>query len=98
MTALEAAQEGSPELDRAVEAALATGAAGSTTSLDRALALAERVLPGWGWSAGGSRGEHYARIDTPDGRDFEESYAATPALALCLAILKATNPKGQPNV
>jgi hypothetical protein len=62
-----------------------------TTSLDAALALAERVLPGWGWSAGGSRGEHYGRLDTPDGRDFEEAYAPTPALALCAAILKATD-------
>ncbi len=60
-------------------------------SLDAALALAERVLPGWGWSAGGSRGEHYGRLDTPDGCDFEEAYASTPALALCAAILKATD-------
>lgn len=62
-----------------------------TTSLDAALALAERVLPEWGWYAGGSRGEHCGRLDTPDGCDFEEAYAATPALALCIAVLKATD-------
>ena len=59
-------------------------------SLDAALALAERVLPGWGWSAGQGHGEKaYARLDTLDGCDFEEAYAATPALALCAAVLRA---------
>lgn len=61
-----------------------------TTSLDAALALAERIMPGWGWSAGQGHGEKaYARLDTLDGCDFEEAYAATPALALCAAILRA---------
>jgi hypothetical protein len=83
---LEEAEEGSADLDREVERALGVipmgvredGTWGQkqrpwTTSLDAALALAERVLPGWAWSAGGSRGEHYGRLDTPDGRDFEEA-------------------------
>lgn len=81
-------------------------------SLDAALALAERVLPGWRWTmAAPSESRrvpdaYFARIESPDfdcvtweagdkcttdvlaGRD-AFAYAATPALALCLAVLKA---------
>lgn len=67
-----------------------------TQSLDAALALAERVLPGWAWMV---RGSHYdgdeasrARVwqpyaDPPAG-DFD-ALSPTPALALCAAIVKA---------
>lgn len=69
----------------------------ATTSLDAALALAERVLPGWWWSVSSER------IGEPEPRPFASGWlsdgalgalrtarAATPALALCIAILKAT--------
>lgn len=73
-----------------------------TTSIDAALALAERVLPGWQWTLGGPR-EKIAKSD--DGRPFASLVRAgpevanegfvtspgnTPAVALCIAILKAT--------
>jgi len=69
-----------------------------TTSLDAALALAERVLPGWWWSISSER------IGEPEPRPFASGWlsdgetgelhtarAKTPALALCIAILKATH-------
>lgn len=69
-----------------------------TESLDAALALAERVLPGWLWDVttittaiGGIR-KPLAVVMDPDGdNDDIRTYgsAATPALALCIAILKA---------
>jgi hypothetical protein len=74
-------------------------------SLDAALALAERVLPRWGYDIGSpSRmGEHGGRpwadcwppVEDDDVRTFRlrptpyHINAATPALALCAAILKA---------
>lgn len=62
-----------------------------TTSLDAALALASRVLPGWLWSAGTSDdGTAIAVLDDLNASGgFAESRAKTPALALCIAILKA---------
>ena len=84
-----------------------------TTSLDAALALASRVLPGWSYGLFGEVGDGAtASLTQPDvdigggviaspglmGLDEFEGEAATPALALCLAVLRATNPKGQPNV
>lgn len=71
------------------------GPARVTTSLDAALALAERVLPGWrvygisdetdfqtnnGWGAG---------LSESRGPGIQHARAATPALALCAAILRA---------
>ena len=63
-----------------------------TTSLDAALALAERVLPGWVWNMGN---------DLPcwvhlwiDDRNYDgnpiKGDAATGPLAMCAAILRAT--------
>jgi len=74
-----------------------------TTSLDAALALAERVLPGWDWKVSGPRPpiEGYDEREGPPhasltrrgplvaNEGFAVADAATPALALCLAILKA---------
>ena len=74
-----------------------------TTSLDAALALAERVLPGWYWRAGRTplgqwhHGRytygwaHLSRTDASncDRGDEATGWAATPALALCAAILLA---------
>lgn len=67
-----------------------------TTSLDAALALAERVLPGWAWMVRGSHcdgdGASFAKVwrpyaDPPAG-DFD-ALAHTAPLALCAAIVKA---------
>ena len=72
-----------------------------TTSLDSALALAERVLPGWVWEiqidAGGAVvqcddewwGEGYVAPDV--GGVYAD--AKTPALSLCIAILRALDAK-----
>ena len=106
---LEDAQVGSPEMDTLMERALGTGASGSTTSLDLALALAERVLPGHDWSVG--------HLPTSDDADHEEhhhfgclfyahphvasredsmAHGATASLAICTAILQAHQSKDQP--
>lgn len=75
-----------------------------TTSLDAASALVERVLSGWDVTisthfdfCAHKRGPH-ARVSRPTGAlgeydDKTAGYAraATPALALCAAILKATD-------
>lgn len=65
-----------------------------TTSLDAALALAERVLPGWIPSLEGSRGGRWlATISLWESEGsamvrFGHAHAPTPALALVTAILK----------
>lgn len=65
-----------------------------TTSLEAALALAERVLPGWAWGVSNVPGLISDGIlYQPDGLGgFSTSVRVghkTPALALCLAILRA---------
>ena len=111
---LEAAEAGSHELDKVVAVACGstinvwaeTAADGTflgsvrpvTTSLDAAIALAERVLPGWAVevsriNAGTSRctaniwmpSQRGAQLGS--GRVFVD--ASTPALALCIATLRA---------
>lgn len=60
-----------------------------TASLDAAVALAERVLPGWRWAVT-SRGTAWCNTaDLPTPSIHLRADAATPALALCLATLKA---------
>lgn len=67
-----------------------------TTSLDAALAAAERVLPGWTWeitidgcgSVQGAPEMWPEGLAAPD-RDGVYVTAQTPALALCAAILRA---------
>jgi hypothetical protein len=69
-----------------------------TTSLDAALALAERVLPGIIWTvcrlpSGNALAKHgpfYATLESDDewSPTLDQS-APTPALALCIAVLKA---------
>jgi hypothetical protein len=92
---LEGAEVGSRELDCAIWTA--TGGWDHvgrpptfSTSLDAALALAERMLPGWDWQiVKGSEEEAYVALQ-PHGAAFgHEVQAATPALALCAAILRA---------
>ena len=62
-----------------------------SSSLDAALALAERVLPDltkinvWTYVRGK---HHHCEIET-DEDEFDALNASTPALALCIAILKA---------
>lgn len=75
-----------------------------TTSLDAALALVERVLPGWWPGFQKNRGSlerkrWAAWLDGPhhSGVDAIEVSAATAPLALCIALLKAleAQPKDQ---
>ena len=70
-----------------------------TTSLDAALALAERVLPEWvyqidiqsdlSWVLAAPDWWAPALGQGPEARGGQSSVAKTPALALCIAILKA---------
>lgn len=60
-----------------------------TTSLDAALALAERVLPGAEISMVHSPGGSFPYADVWVHKRSGQCHAKTPALALCIAILKA---------
>ena len=98
---LEAAEAGSRELDREIGEVtrapmgnagdvVGLGYAHFTTSLDAALALLGRALPDWDWQITKGADEmalaciqHSRRVSGP------EVCAHTPALALCIAILKA---------
>ena len=69
----------------------------STTSLDAALALAERVLPGWVWNMGNDTrcwAHLWNDLPTYDGNP-SMGRAATPAVALCNAILRAKQGEGE---
>jgi len=57
-----------------------------TASVDAAIALAERVLPGWGWLTQNC-GSPKAIVVKDD--DIYETQAATPAIALLIALLRA---------
>lgn len=74
-----------------------------TTSLDAALALAERVLPGWSWTLHSPRDpvaptdngrpwfsiQNRADLPRPNEGRFS-GVGATPALCVCISILRAT--------
>lgn len=62
-----------------------------TTSLDAALALAERVLPGWVWMVESHRdGRATAWLSEFNAYgEGEQVLGNSPTLALCIAILKA---------
>ena len=81
-----------------------------TGSVDAAIALAERVLPGWGWDVASNtphikacldpdlgapcaKYPHWAAVSNVSSHNFHD--AATPAMALCVAILKALQSKGE---
>jgi hypothetical protein len=100
---LEEAEAGSLELDVTIWGATGGWSVAHppafTTSLDAALALAERVLPE-GWTAEiktGARPFHRAIIHPKYQMENKQDRCpmglskATPALALCIAILKATD-------
>lgn len=58
--------------------------------LDAAVALVERVLPGWVWTVSlGSEGKPTAFVFPKDGKITSMGSAPTPALALVLALLLA---------
>ncbi len=57
-----------------------------TASLDEAIALADRMLPGWGWLAQDC-GTPKALVVNND--EVHQERGATPAIALCIAILRA---------
>lgn len=61
-----------------------------TGSLDKALALAERVLPGWKWGVGCTQGTAFA-CDIWRDKPVEDyrGCAATPALSVIASLLKA---------
>lgn len=62
-----------------------------TASLDAVIALCERVLPGWSWAvdSGYAANHHKSHAEAWTGDDEGSGDAATPALALCAAIIKA---------
>ncbi|HAC01576.1 hypothetical protein [Brevundimonas naejangsanensis] len=83
------------ETDTGEEVADDLGIGNYTTSLDAALALAEGVLPGWSWeiyTAYQIKGlmKYGCNLDEQD-----TAYAFTPALALCIAILRAKQGEGE---
>ena len=66
------------------------GSGAVTESIDAALALASRVFPGFGWGMVQGSGERAKANVTPANADHGfTATAATPALALCAAILRA---------
>ena len=108
---IEAATEGTLDLDREILAALGYTWRGmgywkdsgvtsemwkDTSLLTRSLDGAARLVPeGWCWHLGWleANGEAIARLFRADSKREPISSAATPALALCAAALKArTNP------
>lgn len=72
-----------------------------TASIDAAVALAERVLPGWGWGIthGSEKAEDVQGNVFPKAIPFPAhldcyGYHAIPAIALVLATLRALQSKG----
>lgn len=107
---LEAAEVGSRELDAAIWYALIETCGGKpdrdmidrwpayTTSLDAALALAERVLPGCcpGVSQNVHSGVWFSWLGYSDEgvpRLYADAFGKTAAVSVCIAILKAKETK-----
>lgn len=98
---IQIADEGSPDLDLDISRALnlwwmpdSEVAGPWTQSLDAAIALGEQALPDWVWTVGKDdcADFYWASInerDTKGGRTLPAHTGDTPALALCVAILKA---------
>lgn len=71
-----------------------------TASLDAALTLVERVLPGWRWIVDSDfdRSPPYAAQVKQRGQQWSEApraFAPTPALALCISLLRAVKASEQ---
>lgn len=64
-----------------------------STSLDAALALAERVLPGWQIGMWTTKQNAVGSVLREDGGAFDAT-SSTPALALCIAVLRAKQGEG----
>lgn len=62
-----------------------------TASIDAAVALVERCLPGWSWEVMPGSGTVFN--GDPDAGT--QAFAATPAIALCLALLRALSERQQ---
>ncbi len=60
-----------------------------TASLDAALTLVERALPGTEWAVSTLYGVNHAEVDMNGEEPVTARDAATPAIALCLATMKA---------
>jgi len=60
-----------------------------TSSLDAAVALCEAVLPGADWNVGRDKIAYLITPKHPKSIISEDTSAATPALAICLAIIRA---------
>jgi hypothetical protein len=59
-----------------------------SASLDATLRLVERVLPGWGWSVGNVAQGGHAYLMRDAGATLVGGAAASPAIALLVAMLK----------
>lgn len=72
-----------------------------TKSIDAAVALAARVLPGWRWEIStyrnGSAAAFIVENDDYGAKYFSPREGRPPAIALCVAILKAVAAKGTPH-
>lgn len=105
---LEAAEVGSRELDRELNAVLLPDEFFApayrtfqmySRSLDAALQLSERALPGWLSDINEHKGGRWFGCVSDPHRNkrakhgLSYAYAPTPALALCIAILKAKETK-----
>ena len=99
---LEKAEGSNHELDHLIASVVlgrSTRSAKWTASLDAAVSLAERVLPNLSkiqpeTYVGGEF--HHCEIETEDG-DFEAHNCPNPAIAICLATLRALQQKGSSN-
>ena len=99
---LEGASEGSRELDAEIDVVFPSPGTppnyewprelvpAYSTSLDAALALASRVLPGWDFIVGRTNGGLTIHAQVGPG---EMQFGNTPALALCIAVLRAKEPQ-----
>lgn len=69
-----------------------------TDSIDAAVALAERVLPGWDWHRllGGEMEAYRPGSGADEEEEFFSAYHQFPAIALTIAILKAKQAEEKP--
>jgi hypothetical protein len=85
---------GCPE-DQAIDYARSRHSPDYTVSLDAAVALLGRVLPGWSWQAGATVGAGAVARIAQDGLRRSDGVASSPARALLAATLRALAQKEQ---